>query len=47
MCGVVGKITAGSSFLSDLIIRMNGYVAYRGRDDSGVFMDDNIGLGHR
>ena len=47
MCGIVGKITAGSGVPPELITRMNGCAAHRGPDDSGVFLDGNIGLGHR
>ena len=47
MCGIVGKITAGSNVPPELITRMNGCAVHRGPDDSGVFIDGNIGFGHR
>lgn len=47
MCGIVGKISAGSGVSTELITRMNGCAVHRGPDDSGVFVDGNIGFGHR
>ncbi|MEW6213675.1 MAG: asparagine synthase (glutamine-hydrolyzing) [Nitrospirota bacterium] len=49
MCGIVGKYNYSSSqpVLSDLITAMCDKICYRGPDDSGVYIDGSVGLGHR
>lgn len=44
MCGICGFTGLGSQ--ADLE-KMTASLAHRGPDDSGIFMDGNLGLGHR
>jgi len=47
MCGIAGILHFGQDRPSpDLINRMIGMIRHRGPDDSGVFADGPIGLGH-
>lgn len=49
MCGIVGciaKTTKGKKNISN-IAAATGCLSKRGPDDSGIFSDDNISLGHR
>jgi len=47
MCGIAGKFNLrGEAVSGDLIRRMCDKIRYRGPDDSGVYQDGNIGLGH-
>ena len=43
MCGINGFNWRDEN----LIQRMNTKIAHRGPDDEGVFVDENISLGHR
>jgi len=49
MCGIVGKYNfrTGEPVSPELIKRMTNKISYRGPDDSGVYTDGNVGLGHR
>ena len=48
MCGIVGKYNLDGNPVSPELIRaMCDRITYRGPDDSGVYTDGNIGLGHR
>jgi asparagine synthase (glutamine-hydrolysing) len=48
MCGIAGiAFPHGKRVPSELIQRMTETLRHRGPDDSGIFLDDNIGLGHR
>ena len=49
MCGIVGKYNfrTGEPVSPELIKAMTDKIAYRGPDDSGVYTDGAIGLGHR
>jgi asparagine synthase (glutamine-hydrolysing) len=49
MCGIVGKYNYNNMKpVSDHLMRkMSDVIAYRGPDDSGVFTEGPIGLGHR
>ncbi|PCI21363.1 asparagine synthase (glutamine-hydrolyzing) [Candidatus Wolfebacteria bacterium] len=47
MCGINGIVKLNSEKISDKEIRaMNEKISYRGPDDQGVFLDENVGLGH-
>lgn len=43
MCGINGLVSASRKEIS----KMNRLVAHRGPDGEGIFLDDNIGLGHQ
>ena len=48
MCGICGEIRLdGEAASRGIIERMNELLARRGPDDEGVFLDRNVGLGHR
>ena len=49
MCGVVGiyRFCDGRNVNAEEITRMSNTFPYRGPDDSGVFCENNLGLGHR
>jgi asparagine synthase (glutamine-hydrolysing) len=50
MCGINGiALSSRSSRRLDkeLLVRMRDCLVHRGPDDSGLFMDQNVGLGHR
>lgn len=49
MCGICGKINIDAKKKVDgnLIERMCSVLSHRGPDDAGVYLKDNIGLGHR
>jgi asparagine synthase (glutamine-hydrolysing) len=49
MCGIVGKYNykTGEPVSHELIRGMSAKIAYRGPDDSGVYISGSIGLGHR
>lgn len=49
MCGIVGKIhfDPGRSVAREQIERMTESLHHRGPDDSGIWIDGNVGLGHR
>ncbi len=48
MCGIAGKYSFSSSnrISVDSIHKMIGIMNYRGPDESGIYVDDLIGLGH-
>ena len=49
MCGIVGKYNFGSGepVAPELITRMKDTLVHRGPDDSGIYTDGAVGLGHR
>ncbi|NRA65133.1 MAG: asparagine synthase (glutamine-hydrolyzing) [Pseudobacteriovorax sp.] len=48
MCGISGVFHLdGKIVASPILKRMNQAIAHRGPDDSGIFVDGSIGLGHR
>lgn len=49
MCGINGifHFKQSKKVNSDTLIKMRDVLAHRGPDDSGIFIDDNLGLGHR
>lgn len=48
MCGINGKINLyEKQVLDDEIILMNDALVHRGPDDSGIWIEKNVGLGHR
>ncbi len=48
MCGIAGvlRIKGPDRISSDLLEKMIGCLQHRGPDESGVYFDDRIGLGH-
>jgi len=46
MCGISGIISWDQIVEADQINEMNNYLSNRGPDNSGVFLDKNIGMGH-
>src|SRR5678809_1229701 len=50
MCGINGialSSRSDSRLDQELIMRMRDCLVHRGPDDSGLFLDRNVGLGHR
>ena len=50
MCGINGiALSSRASVMLDeeLLVRMRDCLTHRGPDDTGVFLDRNVGLGHR
>ena len=48
MCGVCGKIATGGNVVDRGLLKgMCDSLACRGPDDEGVYLSDNVGLGHR
>lgn len=48
MCGICGKINLkGEPIDKGLIYEMCSVLSHRGPDDEGLYLDGNIGLGHR
>ncbi len=48
MCGICGKLTyKGEAVAEDELLRMRDSMTHRGPDDAGLFLDNQIGLGHR
>jgi asparagine synthase (glutamine-hydrolysing) len=50
MCGINGialSSRSGNRVDAELLKRMGDVLTHRGPDDEGIFIDDNIGLGHR
>jgi len=50
MCGINGialSTSSGRHVAKDVLERMRDVMTHRGPDDAGVFIDNNIGLGHR
>lgn len=49
MCGIAGKIYFNQNQIvsAEEIKMMTNYLAHRGPDDSGIFIDGQVGLGHK
>ena len=47
MCGITGIINKSDSRVEELIHDMTDAIWYRGPDDSGYLIDENVALGHR
>ena len=47
MCAISGIIDFGNLVNKQELEELNNEMALRGPDDHGIFMDDNVGLGHR
>ncbi|MFM7764926.1 MAG: asparagine synthetase B family protein, partial [Sphingomonadales bacterium] len=48
MCGINGIFGLKDRFrTTDMLVHMNNALIHRGPDATGIFTDDNIGLGHR
>lgn len=47
MCGIVGIISHKDRPPLDLLKHMTQSISHRGPDDSGFFVDEGVGLGHR
>ncbi len=47
MCGICGIRLGSSRVDKGKLIRMRDLLTYRGPDDEGLYIDENIGLGHR
>ena len=46
MCGIVG-IVSKSKNKEEIIKKMNDKIIHRGPDEEGIYIDENIALGHR
>ncbi len=48
MCGIVGicRLQAGRDIDQDTIARMMAMIRHRGPDETGIYLDDQVGLGH-
>jgi asparagine synthase (glutamine-hydrolysing) len=48
MCGIAGIcLLRGSGSVSvEMLSRMTGILRHRGPDESGIYVDDRVGLGH-
>jgi asparagine synthase (glutamine-hydrolysing) len=48
MCGICGKINFNNEPVDKTLLqRMTSCLSHRGPDDEGIYIKDNIGLGHR
>ena len=48
MCGIVGMLNCdGTPVSSDVLVRMTRMLKHRGPDGEGIWVDKNIGFGHR
>ena len=48
MCGIVGVFNLnGSPVSSQEIKKMTDSISHRGPDGEGIYINENIGLGHR
>lgn len=48
MCGIAGIFNLDSSPVNkDLLTKMTRILSHRGPDDEGIYLSDNLGLGHR
>ena len=49
MCGICGvvSVSINASVLHPCVVRMADAIAHRGPDDAGMFVHDNVVLGHR
>ena len=48
MCGIAGicHITEPMSVSLDTLRQMTGVLLHRGPDETGIYLDDHVGLGH-
>ncbi|GAW89878.1 asparagine synthase (glutamine-hydrolyzing) [Flavobacterium psychrophilum] len=48
MCGINGILHLSSKLVDkNQLVKMRDVLAHRGPDDAGIFIEKNIGLGHR
>ena len=47
MCGIAGKVVPKGKVEASVIEKMCDVIAHRGPDDSGIYIDEHIGLGQR
>jgi len=47
MCGIVGIWNYNNKVSKDILERMRNKLVHRGPDDSGIFIDQNVGLAHQ
>ncbi|MFC1493266.1 asparagine synthetase B family protein, partial [candidate division KSB1 bacterium] len=47
MCGICGVRLKSSRVDEGRLVRMRDLLTYRGPDDEGLFIEENIGFGHR
>jgi len=49
MCGIVGVLYKDPQKIcsEEMIVRMRDLMFHRGPDDQGIYLDGNLGLGHR
>ena len=49
MCGICGLVNLNDSKKVDekILLSMRDSIIHRGPDDEGLFIDKNVGLGHR
>ncbi|MGB5920024.1 asparagine synthase (glutamine-hydrolyzing) [Arcobacter sp.] len=46
MCGIVGIIDINNNIKKEDLLNFNSYLKHRGPDDYGIFIKNNVGLGH-
>ena len=48
MCGIAGicRLSSSDRIPLDTLMRMTGILRHRGPDETGIYIDNNIGLGH-
>ena len=48
MCGIVGilDLNGRGRVSEEVLLRMIGIIRHRGPDESGIYVDNHIGLGH-
>lgn len=48
MCGIAGicRLTEDSPIPLDTLMRMTGILRHRGPDETGIYIDDRVGMGH-
>ena len=47
MCGIVGRYNINKKVKKHNIEEMLNAIIHRGPDDSGIWVEKNIGIGHR